>query len=173
MSGLYEGLSGAGGLRTEGHSKQNIANYNAEVAEKQAKAEELRANFNQIQQEKEAQRIRGRLSANIGAAGGSGSPVALDIKLEQAKELELENLLIGYEGEVKSQRLKNQAVLDRLQGELYHTAGHNAARAANVGFGIKLASFAMPFLGGLGGASSSLPKVGTVSSSAGAMYARY
>ena len=147
MSGLYEGLSGAQGLRAEGHSKRNISNYNAKVSEQNAKAEELRANFNQIQQEKEAQRLRSKLSANIGAAGGSGSPVALDIKLQQAEESELENLLIGYEGEVKSQKLKNQAVLDRLQGQLYHMAGHNAARAANIDFAFKLASLT-PFIGG-------------------------
>ena len=176
MGGLYDQLSGAQALRVEGKSAKNIAYYNAEVAEQKAKAEEIRANFDQIQQEKEAERIRSRVSANIGAAGGTGSPVALDIKMEQARELELENLLIGYEGEVKSQQLKSQATLSRLQGDLARQRGKSAARSANIGFGVQLASFAMPFLGGLGGAAgaaSALPRVGTVSSSTGAMFARY
>ena len=146
MGGLYDQLNGAQALRVEGKSAKNIAYYNAEVAEQKAKAEEIRANFDQIQQEKEAERIRSRVSANIGAAGGTGSPVALDIKMEQARELELENLLIGYEGEVKSQQLKSQATLSRLQGDLARQKGKSAARAASVDFGIKVAG---AFLGGL------------------------
>jgi len=151
MGNLYEQLSGAQALRVEGKSAKNIAYYNAEVAEQKAKAEELRAQFDQMQQEKEAQRIRSRISADIGAAGGTGSPVALDIKMEQARELELENLLIGYEGMVRSQQLKSQATLSRLQGDLARQRGKSAARAANIQFGMQLASFGMPFLGGLGG----------------------
>ena len=98
MSGLFETLSGAKGLRVEGKSAQNIANYKAEVAEQAAKSIKLQSAFDQQQQAKEAERIKSMVAANIGAAGAAGSPVAIDIKTEQAKELELENLLIGYEG---------------------------------------------------------------------------
>lgn len=138
MGGLFEQLSGAKGLRAEGRSAQNIANFNAEVAEKQAEAELLRSGFDQIQQAKEAERIKSRLRAGLGAAGGAGSPVAIDLELEQAQELELENLLIGFEGEVKAGRLKSQATLDRLQGKLARQAGKSAARRANVQFGAQL-----------------------------------
>lgn len=147
MGGVFEELSGAKGLRAEGKSAQNIANFNAEVAEQKAKAELLRSEFDQQQQAREAEVIKSRVQANIGEAGGLGSPVAIDIEFEQAEQLELENLLIGFEGEVKSQRLKSEATLQRLQGELDRQAGKNAARRANVGFGVQLASLA--FLSGL------------------------
>ena len=150
MGGLYESLSGAKGIRAEGKNQQRVSEYQAQVEEQQAKAEEMRSQFDQMQQAKEAERIKSSTVAKIGAAGGSGSPVAIDINLEQAKELELENLLIGYEGMVKSQRHKNQAELDRLQGKLAYQAGKNAARRANIGFGIQLASFAVPMMGGGG-----------------------
>ncbi len=159
MGAIFESLSGARGLRTEGKSAQNIAEFNAKVAEQQAKAEELRSGFDQIQQAKEAERIKSLLSARIGAAGGAGSPVALDIKLEQAEELELENLLIGFEGQVKSQRLRSQATLSRLQGQLAKQRGKSAARRANIGFGLSLASLALPFIGGFGGTTT--PGLGT------------
>ena len=53
MSGAFEALSGAKGKRVAGQSAQNIAERNAEVAEANAKAERIRANFEQIQQAKE------------------------------------------------------------------------------------------------------------------------
>ncbi len=151
MSGLFETLSGAKGLRVEGKSAQNIANYKAEVAEQAAKSIKLQSAFDQQQQAKEAERIKSMVAANIGAAGAAGSPVAIDIKTEQAKELELENLLIGFEGEVGAQRQKSQAVLDRLQGSLSKLSAKNAARRANIGFGLQLATLGFAASGGFSG----------------------
>ena len=150
MSGLFESLSGAKGLRTEGKSAQNIANYQAAVAEQEAAAARAKAKFDQIQQAKRAERIKGALEVGIAKAGGAGSPVAADLSAEQAAELELENLLIGYEGEVGAKRAESQAILDRLQGQLYKQKGKAAARAANIGFGMQLASLGTPFLTGFG-----------------------
>ncbi len=168
MSGLFESLSGAKGLRAEGKSAQNIAERNAEVAEQQAKAELLRSGFEQIQAEKEAERIKSRLQAEIGAAGGAGSPVAVDLELEQAKALELENLLIGFEGSVASARLKSQATLDRLQGQLARQRGKSAARRANIGFGLQLASLGIGLSAGGGGVD---PLKSTLDQSASSSFA--
>lgn len=143
MGGIYESLSGAKGLRAEGKNQQRISEYNAEVKEQEAKASLLRSGFDQQQQAKEAERIKGRIEAGIGAAGGTGSPVAIDINLEQAKESELESLLIGYEGQVASARAKNEAELNRLQGQLAYASGKSAARRANIEFGIQLATLGM------------------------------
>ncbi len=151
MGGFFETLSGAKGLRAQGANQQRIEEFNAQVSESQARGEEARAAFNQQQQAKEAERIKSRIQANIGAAGGTGSPVAVDITAEQARELELENLLIGFEGEVKSQRLKQSATLSRLQGQLAKAGGKTAARRANIGFGLQLASVGSSFLTGFGG----------------------
>ncbi len=159
MSGLFESLSGAKGLRAQGASEQNIAEFNAQVAEQRAEAELIRSGFGQMQQAKEAERIKSRLRAGIGAAGGAGSPVAIDLELEQTKELELENLLIGFEGEVLAQQAESQAVLDRLQGKLARQRGKSAARAANVQFGVQLATLGIAAgSGGKGGGTSGTGK---------------
>ena len=138
MSGIFETLSGAAGLRAEGKSAQNIANFNAAVAEQEAEALRARAGFAQKRQAKRGVEITSALTAKLGAAGGIGSPVALDLAAEQAAELELENLLIAYEGEVAAGRAESQAVIDRLSGKLAKQRGKAGARAANVQFGTTL-----------------------------------
>lgn len=148
MAGIFETLSGAKGLRAEGKSAQNIANYNAAVAEQRAEAERMRATFAAKRQAKRAAEIKAALTAKIAKAGGLGAPVAADLVAEQAAELELEQLLIGYEGEVLAGRAETQAELDRLAGRLAKQRGKTAARVANVQFGMQLASLGTPFLKG-------------------------
>lgn len=148
MGGVFDQLSGAAALRAEGKSAQNIANFNAAVAEEQGKAARARAGFASKRQAKRAAKIKSALTAKIAVAGGLGSPVAADLAAEQAAELELENILIGFEGEVEARRAETQAELDRLQGRLSKAKGKAAARQANIQFGLQLASFAPGFGGG-------------------------
>ncbi len=153
MSGLFETLSGAKGIRAAGASEKNIAEFNAQVAEQIAVAERQRAGFAQKRQAKRGAEIKSALVAKLGAAGGIGSPVAADLAAEQAAEIELENLMIGFEGEVLARRAETQAELDRLRGRLAKQRGKSAARAANVQFGVQLASFLI----GLGGKAGGIP----------------
>ena len=169
MSGLFETLSGAKGIRAAGASEKNIAEFNAQVAKQQAKAERIKAGFAQKRQAKKGAEIKSALVAKLGAAGGIGAPVAADLAAEQAAELELENLLIGFEGEIAARRAESQAVLDRLRGKLAKQRGKAGARAANIQFGLQLATLGLatrkapsPFLTGLGTPASTLP--GTQSS---------
>lgn len=154
MSGLFETLSGAKGLRAEGRSAQNIANFNAAVEEQKAEAERQRAAFAQKRQAKRAAEIKSTLTAKLGVAGGLGSPVAGDLAAEQAAELELENLLIGFEGEVAAGKAETQAELDILQGKLSRQKGKSAARRANVQFGVQLGTLAFAAGAGRGGSKA-------------------
>ena len=104
-------------------SAQNIAEYNALVQEREAEALRQKAGFESKRQAKRAARVKSELTAALGAAGGLGSPVAADLAAEQAAELELENLMIGFGGEVEAGRAETQAELDRLQGKLYRRRG--------------------------------------------------
>lgn len=156
MSGLFETLSGAKGIRAAGKSAQNIAEYNAQVAEQQAVAERQRAAFAQKRQAKRGAEIKSALVAKLGT--GLGSPVAADLAAEQAAEIELENLLIGFEGEVGARRLESQAVLDRLRGKLAKQRGKAGAKAASIQFGMQVASLATPFLSGFGKTTGATPK---------------
>lgn len=120
------------GMEAEAEMKsaQNIANYNAAVQEREAKALRQKAAFEQERQAKRAARVKSALTAKVAKAGGLGSPVAADLAAEQAAELELENLLIGYEGEVGEERALSQAELDRLQGRLYRQRGRALKEAS-------------------------------------------
>lgn len=154
MSGLFETLSGAKGIRAAGASEKNIAEFNAQVAEQAAVAERQRAGFAQKRQAKRGAEIKSALVAKLGAAGGIGSPVAADLAAEQAAEIELENLMIGFEGEILARRAETQAELERLRGRLAKQRGKSAARAANVQFGVQLATLGLSsksFLTGFGG----------------------
>ncbi len=148
MSGLFETLSGAKGLRAEGKSAQNIANYNAAVAEQRAAGKRLESKFASQRHAKRAAEIQSTLKNLLGKAGGLGSPVAGDLAEKQAAELELENLLIGYEGEVSAMQLESQAELDRLQGRLFKQRGKSAARRANIQFATQLATASVGAKGG-------------------------
>lgn len=155
MSGLFETLSGAKGIRAQGKSRQNIDEFNAQVAEELATAERAKAAFAQKRQAKKGVAIQSALEAELGAKGGVGSPVAADLVGAQAEELELENLLLGFEGEVLATQAESQAELDRLQGRLALQRGKSAARKANVDFGVQLAGIAAGASGG-GGAKPDL-----------------
>ena len=161
MGGVFDTLSGAAGLRAEGKSAQNIAEFNAAVAEQEGEAAKIKAGFEQERQAKRGEAIKSTLVAKLGAAGGLDSPVALDLTAAQAEELELENLLISFEGEVGARRAQSQATLDRLQGRLAKQKGKAAARRANIGFGLQVATLAAPFLTGFGGGTAGAGKVGT------------
>lgn len=124
--------------KAQAKSAQNIANFNAQVQEQEAAAQRQRAVFEQKRQAKEAARIKSSLTAKIAKAGGLGSPVAEDLAAEQAEELELENLLIGFEGEVGARRSLNQAELDRLSGRVSRQRGKAAVTASRFRTGTTL-----------------------------------
>ena len=130
------GIAAAGAIQAgrvaeaQAKSAQNIANYNALVQEREAEALRQKAGFEQKRQAKRAARVKSTLTAALGAAGGLGSPVAADLAAEQAAELELENLLIGFGGEVGAGRAETQAELDRLQGKISRQRGKAARKAS-------------------------------------------
>lgn len=143
MSGIFEELSGARGIREDAGSAADIAIFNAKVEEARAEGIRTKAGFAQARQAKAGKAAEGTLIAKLGSAGGIGSPVAAELIGEQAEELELENLLIGFEGEVLAQQAETQAELDLLQAKFIKQKGKNAARSANVQFGTQI------LLGGL------------------------
>lgn len=122
----------------QARSEQNIANYNAAVQRREAEAQRQRATFAQKRQARRGVQIKSALTAQLGAAGAIGSPVAADLAAEQAAELELENLLIGFEGEVAAQRAESQAELDVLQGRVSRERGRQERRASQIRAGTTL-----------------------------------
>jgi len=122
----------------EASSMRAMAEYNAAVQRRQAEAERQKARFEQKRQAQAGKRTMAALEARIAKAGGTGSPVAADLAAEQAAELELENLLIGYEGETRAQRSESQAAIDTMQAGIYKKRGKNYRRAGMIGAGTSL-----------------------------------
>ena len=137
--------------RAEAESQRNIALFNAQVAEQEAEAEKARAAFAQERQAKEAAQRKSKLRADIAQAGGTGSPVAADLAAELGEELELENLLIGFEGAVRAQRLREEAKLLRVQGKLFRQRGKAQQRASRVRAGQSVLKGFGSTAGGFGG----------------------
>ena len=120
-------------------AQQVVAEYNARVAKQQAKANEQAALFKSRRQAAEAERYRSSLEAGFGASGAvptEGTPLL--IGATQAAESELENLMIGYEGQIGTQRAMSQASLSRLQGDIYGQRAKMASRSAMFGAGTSL-----------------------------------
>lgn len=123
---------------TEAESAQRIANYNAAIQEQEAKAVKQKVTFEQQRQAEAAAREKSKLRARLAASGALPGPGQELLIEEQAAELELENLLIGYEGEVAAGRAMSQAELDRLSGRLAKKRGKAAKRAGFVKAGTTL-----------------------------------
>lgn len=132
------GLGAAGILQTgaagaaQAKGAQSMAEYNARVAQQEARAIEARTSYEQKRAVQEAERRQSRLRAALGASGAvpsAGTPLLL--QTTQAEESELEMLLIGYEGQIGASRARSQAVLDRTQADIY---GRRAGAARTAGF---------------------------------------
>lgn len=139
------GISAAGQIQAgraaeaEAESARNIALYNAAIQEREAKAIERKGEFEQFRQAEAATRAKSRLRARLAATGAVpdiGTPLLL--QEEQAEELELESLLIGYETQIGAARARSQAEIDRLAGRLAVGRGKAAKRAGLVGAGATL-----------------------------------
>jgi hypothetical protein len=132
------GLSAYGQYQA-GEEANAVAKYNQQVKEREAQAAEQRAMIQSRKQAQESARTMSRLRAGLGASGAvttAGAPLA--ILGEQAKQNELQNLEIGYEG-------AQQAAGLRSEGEMIRREGKTARRASRIQAGSTL-------LTGFGGA---------------------
>jgi len=141
MAGLIEPF----GQLEAGRSAQESAEYNAAVARNEAVTKRQKARFEQVRQAKEGSRIKGTMAARAGKTGARtdvGSPVL--VAAEQAAELELDNLLIGFEGETMARKHESQAKIDVFSGKVarrasqlkaFSTVVKNASTGARAGMG--------------------------------------
>jgi hypothetical protein len=150
--------------QTEG--QQAMAEYNAKVNEQNAKAAELKSQFDQRRQVEEGQRILGTLRAGLGGSGAvtsEGAPLAL--VEEQAEELALENALIGYEGMVTAGQFRSQAAISGMEATLAGARARSAMPTAAIGAGATLltgfgTASALGMFGKTSGVTPSFPTTG-------------
>jgi len=139
------GLTAAGQVQAgraaaaQAESAQVLANYNAAVQEREARAIGQRTALEQRRQAEEAARAMSRLRAGLGVAGvvpTAGTP--LQIQAKQASEFEIENLMIGYRGVTAAERALSAAEIERMGGRLAIQRGRARERAAYIGAGATL-----------------------------------
>ncbi len=105
------------GAIQQGKSAQNLANYNAQVAQNDAIAARQKAEFDARAQERQAKLFAGTQRAFMAATGREllGMQDVVDMSAEEAK---LENLAIRYGGEMGYRAGQQGADLARFQGKV-------------------------------------------------------
>lgn len=136
------GLSVIGALR-EGKQQENVAQFNAAQAERQASETRTRATINVQAAQTDADAKRraglrrvGAMEAAFGASGLSLAGTPTDALVDLAGELELgarlsehEGDIARFEGETRAGALEGQAALQRAQGRDARSAGRTKAGA--------------------------------------------
>ncbi len=110
----------------EGKNAQKIANYNALVAEENARAAQAAATAEIQAKRAEDDRLKARQRVAFAASGVqmAGTP---SILLEaQAADMELENLMIRHRGTVQANSFMSEAAGWRMQGQAARNAGKNS-----------------------------------------------
>jgi len=111
--------------------QSRMALRDQQVAERQAKAAEMKAAYDQQQFQRRAARLQASTRAQLGASGammGTGTPLA--ILGSQAAELALDSSMIGYNAMVGAAAYRDQGSLDRVQSKMYTQAGKDALNAS-------------------------------------------
>jgi len=126
---IYQGMAQS----AQGKSAQNMADYNAKLAEQNRARIEQKGKQDSIRQAEAASRHESSILAKIGQSGAVtqvGAP--LDIFAVQAAEAERENLLIGYDTQVAASQQQSQADIDRMSGSVARQRGRNQATASYI-----------------------------------------
>jgi hypothetical protein len=107
-------VSTAGAVQ-QGKAAQNLANYNAQVAQNDAIAARQKADFDATAQERQARLFAGTQRASMASTGGELLDMQ-DVADMSAEEAELENLAIRYGGEMGYRAGQQRATVSRFEG---------------------------------------------------------
>ncbi len=116
----YSGIS----AYQQGQAESAQNKYNAELEQQHAKEIEKATEVKQQRQAEEAARAMSTMEAGMGKAGivsTAGTPLMIQAK--QASELELQNLMIGYEGGIEAGQARSQAEIYKMKSKAARQAG--------------------------------------------------
>ena len=101
----------------QGKSAQNLANYNAKIAQNDAIAARQKAEFDATAQERQARLFAGTQRASMAGTGGELLDMQ-DVVDMSAEEAELENLAIRYGGETGYRAGQQKATVASFEGSM-------------------------------------------------------
>jgi hypothetical protein len=112
----------------QGEAQQEASEFNAKVAEQNAKASQDKADYDEQMQRQKARLLMGSQIAAYSASGGDvseGTP--LDVIARQALDSEREAIAIKYSGAVAKSQALSEATGQRISGQNYKAAGQAQA----------------------------------------------
>ena len=110
-------VTSAAGAAQQGKAAQNLANYNAQIAQNDAIAARQKAEFDATAQERKARLFAGTQRASMAATGGELLDMQ-DVVDMSAEEAELENLAIRYGGDMGYRAGQQRADISRFEGSV-------------------------------------------------------
>lgn len=122
-------VASTAGAIQQGKSAQNLANYNAQIAQNDAIAARQKAEFDAKAQERKEKLFGGTQSASMASTGGELLDMQ-DVVDMSAEEAELENLAIRYGGEMGYRAGQQGADLARFQGKVAKQAAQSKAASS-------------------------------------------
>ncbi len=130
-----------------GKSQQAAADYNAEVADQQARQAQTVAKIKEENYREEVQRRMASMRAGYAQAGVTTEGTPLLVMMEAARQAEKDAQRIRYGGDIESLALLIEAGLQRMIGKQAYQAGQigagvsllsGAARASSMSYGRSL-----------------------------------
>lgn len=152
-------LQGGRAAEKEGQAAYKMGLYNQQVQEREARAIEQKTAFESLQQARRGRRAVGKARAYAATRGAvTGEGAAADIVDEQYAEMELENMLIGYEGRMQAGRARQKGKLDVYRGRMAKRRGRQAKKASYIKAGATLLTgFGAAHMYGAGGTGQLTP----------------
>ena len=120
-------------LEAQAKSEAAWQEYNAQIAEREAKQVQEEAAFEERKHRKEAERLKARQRTQLGKAGILPIGTAELVMKETGRELEIDALRIRRSGQIGARALTAEAQLSRFAGRSALLRGRAKKRAGRMG----------------------------------------
>ena len=120
--GAMTGLSAFGSIQ-QGKAQQQMAEYNAQVAQNEAIAARQKAAYDEAAHRRQVAQLKGTQRAGAAASGGELLDMG-DIFDMTAEEAELDALAIRYGGQMGATAAQQRATLARMEGKAAKQASY-------------------------------------------------
>lgn len=134
------------GAMSAAKAQTQAANYNAQLAERNASVVREQTSAQIELQRRQADQVHGSLIAKVGAAGVTMDGSPMDVLQNSIANAVLDEHTIKYKGEMQARGYQESAALDRFQGKTatrqgyYHAASSLLTGAGNSYYASQLAS---------------------------------
>jgi hypothetical protein len=137
------------GAISSAQAQKSAANYNAQLAERNAVISDQQTRAALMAQRRESSKRMGDMRAAFSASGVTWEGSALDVLEDSVAQSELERQNISYQGKLRRMGFESDAALDRASGKNAMRAGYFSATStilsgANSGFGMSSGGVGSP-----------------------------